>query len=97
MQVCLHAWSRGTLCDPSDYSPPGSSVCGIFQARILEWVAIFSFGDLPNPGIKPMSPDCRQILYPLRHQGSPKFTVLIILKCTIQWFLTLKIHSGFQH
>ena len=33
-----------TLCDPMDCSPPGSSVCGIVQARILEWVAI-SFSD----------------------------------------------------
>ena len=34
-----------TLCDPMDYSPPGSSVHGIFQARILGWVAIaFSRG-----------------------------------------------------
>ena len=33
-QLCL------TLCDPVDYSPPGSSVHGIFQARVLEWVAI---------------------------------------------------------
>ena len=30
-----------TLCDPTDGSPPGSSVPGILQARILEWVAIF--------------------------------------------------------
>ena len=29
-----------TLCDPIDSSPPGSSVHGVFQARILEWVAI---------------------------------------------------------
>ena len=29
-----------TLCHSLDYDPPGSSVCGIFQARILEWVAI---------------------------------------------------------
>ena len=29
-----------TLCDPMDYSPPGSSVHGILQARMLEWVAI---------------------------------------------------------
>ena len=29
-----------TLCDSMDYSPPGSSVPGIFQARILEWVAV---------------------------------------------------------
>ena len=36
---------RPTLCDPMDYSPPGSSVHGILQARILEWVAIsFSRG-----------------------------------------------------
>ena len=33
-QLCL------TLCDPMDYSLPGSSVSGTFQARILEWVAI---------------------------------------------------------
>ena len=34
-----------TLCDPIDYSPPGSSVHGILQARILEWAAIpFSRG-----------------------------------------------------
>jgi len=30
------------LCDPMDYSLPGSSVPGILQARILEWVAMFS-------------------------------------------------------
>ena len=29
-----------TLCDPVDCSPPGSSVHGILQARILEWVAM---------------------------------------------------------
>ena len=31
-----------TFCDPMDYSPPSSSVHGIFQARILEWIAIYS-------------------------------------------------------
>ena len=36
----LVAWSCPTLCDPMDCSPPGSSVCGILQARILEWVAM---------------------------------------------------------
>ena len=34
------AQSRVTLCDPMDCSLPGSSICGIFQARIVEWVAI---------------------------------------------------------
>ena len=35
------AQSCPTLCDPMDGSLPGSSVHGIFQARVLEWVAIF--------------------------------------------------------
>ena len=43
------------LCDPMDCSPPDSSVHGIFQVRILEWVATSSLGNLPNPGIEPMS------------------------------------------
>ena len=42
--------SCAALCDPMDCRPPGSSVYGIFQARILEWVAIFfSRGSFP-PG-----------------------------------------------
>ena len=36
----LIAWSCLILCDLMDYSTPGSSVHGILQARILEWVAI---------------------------------------------------------
>ena len=43
-------------CNPMDCSPPGSSVHGILQARILEWVAMPTSGELPNPGIKPRSP-----------------------------------------
>jgi len=42
MIACLHAQSCPTLCDPMNCSLPGSSVHGIFQARILEWVAISS-------------------------------------------------------
>ena len=45
-----------TLCDPMDCSPPGSSVLGILQARILDSVAIPSSRDLPDPGIKPGPP-----------------------------------------
>ena len=52
----LVAQSCPTLCDPMDYSPPDSSVHGILQARILEWVAIPSPGDLPDPGIESTSP-----------------------------------------
>ena len=39
------AQSCPTLCDPMDCSPPGSSIHGIFQARVLEWGAI-AFSDL---------------------------------------------------
>ena len=42
-----------TFCDPMDHSPPGSSVHGIFQARILGWVSFPSPGDLPNQGSNP--------------------------------------------
>ena len=42
------AQSCPTLCDPMDCSLPGSSVHGIFQARVLEWVAISFSINLPN-------------------------------------------------
>ena len=41
-----------TLCNSTDYSPPSSSVHGILQARILEWVAMPSSRDLPHPGME---------------------------------------------
>ena len=40
-----------TVCNPMDCSQPGVSVHGILQAAIVEWVAIPSSGDLPDPGI----------------------------------------------
>ena len=67
---CVHAKSIQlcpTLCDPVDGSPPGSSVCGILQARILEWVAIsFSRGIfLTQTGTRVSYVSCngRQVLY----------------------------------
>ena len=64
-----------TLCDPMDYSPPGSSVRGILQARILEWVAIpFSRGSSqPRDWVRLNLSllQCRRILYHPSHQGSP--------------------------
>ena len=44
------------FCDSMDCSPPGSSVCGISQARILQWVTISFLDDLPDPGMEPTSP-----------------------------------------
>ena len=45
----LVAQSRPTLCDPIDYSPPGSPVPWISQARILEWIAMPSSRGSPWP------------------------------------------------
>ena len=60
-----------TLCGPMDYSPPGFSVHGIFQARILEWVAIpFSRGSL-NPDIKPRSTILQADSLPFEPPGKP--------------------------
>ena len=44
-----------TLCESVDCSPPGSSVRGILQARILEWAAVPSSRGLPNSGSEPVS------------------------------------------
>ena len=67
---CLVAQLCPTLYNPMDYSLPGSSVPGAFQARILEWVAIsFSRGSF--------QPRDQTLLHwqadslPLSHQGSP--------------------------
>ena len=60
LQLCMHALSLShtelfeTLCTVA--SQPGSSAYGIFQATVLEWVAISFLGDLPDPGIEPWSP-----------------------------------------
>ena len=49
LQSCL------TLCDPMDCSPPGSSVHGILQGRYVCGLPCPPPGDLPDPGIEPMS------------------------------------------
>ena len=81
----LEVWTRGltwwfspwVLSDswnPLDYSPSGSSVRGIFPARILEWVAIsFSRGSA-WPGIKPGSPALQVYSLRLSQPGSQQFS-----------------------
>ena len=49
------AQSCPTLRGPKDCSLPDSSIPGIFQARILEWLPFPLPGDLPDPGIEPVS------------------------------------------
>ena len=48
-RLSTHTHSHPTLCDPMDYNPPGSSVHGTFQARLLEWVAISFFRESSLP------------------------------------------------
>ena len=68
------AQSWPTLCDPTDCSLPGSSVHGIFQARVLEWIAIsFSRGSSRPRDRTRVYPHCRQRLYRLSPQGSLKW------------------------
>ena len=63
-QKCMHAQLYPTLCNPMHYSPPRSSVHGIFQARILEWVAISSSRGSSWPrDWTHVSRTSRQILY----------------------------------
>ena len=76
-----------------DYNSPGSSVHGIFQAGILEWVATSSSRDLPDSWIKPVS--CRLLHWqadslPLYHLGSPvtSYSCLITIA-----FLTLMVQK----
>ena len=58
--VCVCAQLCPTLCDPIGCSSLVSSLHRISQARILEWVAIPTPGNLPYPGIQCMSPTSPQ-------------------------------------
>ena len=64
-----------TLCDPMDYSLPGSSVHGILQARTLEWVAIL-FSRRSSWGLNPGLLHCRQILF-FREPPGKKFLPML--------------------
>ena len=92
--LCLVAQLCLTLCDPMDCIPPGSSVHGILQARTLEWVAIPSPGDLPDPGIIPVSPAWQADSLPLNHLGS-LFYIFVILKIMAHWMVDDLLFSSF--
>ena len=58
-----------TLCNPMDCNLPDSSVHGILQARILQWVTLSFSRDLPDPGIKPGSPSLQADSLPSEPPG----------------------------
>ena len=72
-QSCL------TLCNPMNCSPPGSSVHGTFQARILEWVAIFFSRILPKLGMEPWSPALAGGFFTTEQLGK----LLLYFKCLL--------------
>ena len=74
--ACLVAQLCLTVCDPIDCSPPGFSVHGILQARILEWVAMPSKGSSrlrDRTHVSYISCIGRWVLYHQRHLGSPNY------------------------
>ena len=84
---CLVAQSCLTLCNTMDCSPPDSSLRGVSQARILEWVAIsFSMG-LPTQGLNPHLGHWQVDSLPLSHQGNPVIRELQI-KRTMEYSQT---------
>ena len=71
-EVWSESVSHSVMSDSlQPHSLPGSSVCGILQARILEWVA----GDLPNPGIELWSPALHADSLPSEPSGKPQWPV----------------------
>ena len=66
-----------SLCHSMDCGPPGSSVHGVLQARILEWVAMPSSGDLPGPGIESRSPALQVDSLPSELPGKPQNTGVV--------------------
>ena len=75
------------FCDPMDYSLPGSSVHGIFQAGILEWIAISSFRGSSHPRIEPACIFCigKWILYHWVTWKGDRHERWRILKNAIMW------------
>ena len=83
-----------TLCDPMDCSSPGSSVHGISQAGILEWVSIsFSRGS-SRPRDRTQVSCIAGRLYRLSHQGSPRMIFITIIFSII---ITVIIISASLH
>ena len=72
--VVVKSLSRVRLCDPVDCSLPGSSVHGILQARILEWVAI-SFSRGSSSGIEPRPPALEADALTSEPPGKPRMKV----------------------
>ena len=76
--MCVSHSVLSTLCNPMNCSPPGSSVHGILQTRILSRWPFPSSGDLPDPGIKPGSPPLQADTLLTELQAKPNLGSLVI-------------------
>ena len=94
MCVCVRTCTQSclTLCDPMDYSTPGSTVYGILQARILTWVSISISGNLPYPGIKPGSPVSPELAGGL-FTTEPPGKVIMLDACLYTFVKTHRMHT----
>ena len=95
--LLLGRFSRVQLCATLsvDCSPPGSSVHGILQARIPEWVASSFSRDLLNPGIKPRSPALQAGSFP----SEARFIFEELHRSLLDWINTIKkrINTSSEH
>ena len=85
-QSCL------TLCDAMDYTPPGSSIHGILQARILEWVAI-SFSKSISQSESEVAQSCLTLCDPMDY-SQPVSTVDGILQANILEWVAISFSKG---
>ena len=86
-----------TLCNPMDFSPPGSSVHGILQARILEWIVIpFSRGS-SWPRDRTQVSCITDGFYQLSYQGRSKNTEVVSLSLLQRIFLIQESNQGLLH
>ena len=97
--MCLVVQSYPALCNPLNCSPPISSVHGILQTRILEWVAMPSSrgSSQPNPGIEPRSPSLQVDSLLSEPLGKPKNTGVGSLSLLQGIFTTPELNWGLLH
>ena len=80
-----------------DYSPAGSSVHGILQARILEWLPSSPPGDFTNPGIEPRSPALQVNSLPIESPGKLK-NIGVGGLSFLQWIFQIQeLNQGLLH
>ena len=95
--VWLIIQSCPTLCNLIDCSTPGSSVLGILQAWILEWVAKLSSRGTSNLGIEPSSHALQADSLPSEPAGKPKNTEMGSLSLLQRFFLTQESDQSLLH